>query len=316
MNLGATMDANKAGLSSGDIEFFGVSATVYATNSFHAGRPLEGIDFEVTRLHELILLFRQAAAGSIISPILQQVYNLREGGKICKVPWILSGNACIEETLMAEAKASKNVFCLSQFNFRKLWMAYVFNNYEYALEMADKSFVTVKSSPSSFFVYSHHFFEGMTCMALARSADTNLMKKKFVRRAKRCLKRMKKFNDYCPRNYLNKFLMLEAELLIINGDLSGGLALFDKSVSVSDEEGFMHEKAIAYERAGLAVLHAQASTTKGPQSNGNYSTEAMLDDVEYSHIARNYFSKAILSYRDWGAQTKVDQMLENGHTLE
>ena len=124
---------------------------------------------------------------------------------------------------------------------------------------------------------------------------------------------MKKYNDYCMRNCLNKFLMMEAELLIAKGDLSGGLTLFDKAASVSEEEGFMHEKAIAYERAGFAVLHAKATAPKSPQSTSNYSTEATLDDLEYSHIASNYFSEAISSYRAWGAQTKVDQMLENGY---
>lgn len=313
MNLGVCMDAHKAGLSSGDIEFAFVAACLYATNSFHAGRPLEALEPEATNIHELIILFRQTAAESVMSPIVQQIYNLREGSKICKVPWILTGNACVEETLMAEATASNNVMCLSQFNFRKLWMAFVFNNYEYALEMADKSFITINSSPSSFFVYSHHFLEGMTCMALARSSETNLKKKKYIRRAKRSLKRMKKYNDYCVRNCLNKFLMMEAELLISKGDLSGGLALFDKSASVSEEEGFMHEKAIAYERAGLAVLHAMASTPKSPQSTSHYSTEATTDDLEYSYIASNYFSEAISSYQAWGAQTKVDQLLANGY---
>ena len=296
MNLRPSMDAHKSGLSTGDIEFAGAAANIYATNSFHAGRPLEVIDHEVTKLQELLILFRQTAATSVISPILQQVYNLTVGSKFCTVPWILTGSACAEETLMAEAKASNNIMCLSQFYFRKLWMAYVFNNYEYALAMADESLITIRSSMSSFFVYSHYFFEGMTCMALARSSDTKLKKKKYVRRAKRCQKLMKKFNNYCKSNCLNKFLMLEAEFLVMKGDLIGGLELFEKSASVSQNEGFMHEQAIAYERAGLAVLHVIASASKNP------------NDGASSEIASSYLSKAISSYQIWGAITKVDQM--------
>ena len=304
MNLEPIMDAHRAGLSGGDIEFSGVAASIYATNSFHAGRSLNIMDTEVTKLQELLILFRQTAAISVISPILQQVYNLREGNRLCTVPWVLTGNACVEETLMAEAKASNNVMCLSQFYFRKLWMAYVFNNYEYALAMADESREAINCSKSSFFVYSHYFFEGMTCMALARSSDTKLKEKKFVRRAKRCLKIMKKFNNHCKRNCLNKFLILEAEFLIMKGDLIGGLTIFDEAASVSQEEGFMHEQAIAYERAGLAVLYLTAPTNNNPQITSN---------IEYSRIANNYFSKAISSYQNWGARTKVDQMVANGY---
>ena len=298
MNLGPSMEAHKMGLSTGDIDFAGASANIYATNSIHAGRPLEDIDFEVTKLQELLILFRQTAARSVISPILQHVYNLRAGKDFCDVPWILTGNACDEETLMAEAKASNNIMCLSQFYFRKLWMAYVFNNYEYALAMADESRVTIKSSPSSFFVFSHYFFEGMTCMALARSPKTKFRKKKCLGRANRCLKILKKYNNYCRRNCLNKYLMLKAEFKIMGGDLSGGLELFEKSASISQEEGFMHEQAIAYERAGLAVLHEK-------------STDGTLS----SEVATEYFTKSIYHYQLWGARTKVDQLIDLGYRV-
>lgn len=297
MNIGPSLDAHSAGLSTGDIEFSSACASVYATNSFHAGRPLVAMDAEVTKLQELLILFRQKPGQSVISPILQHVYNLREGGQVCKIPWILTGNACSEETLMAEAKASNNVMCLSQFNFRKLWMAYVFNNYEFALEMAELSAVTIKCSMSSFFVYSHFFLEGMTCMALAKEADTNFERKKYIRRALRCQKRMKKFNNYCKRNCLNKFLMLEAEFLVMQDDLIGGLNLFEKAASISQEEGFMHEKAIAFERAGLAVEYASDIT----------------NDTISAQTAKKYFTKAITAYQEWGAITKVDQMIANGY---
>jgi hypothetical protein len=300
MNLEPLMDAHRMGLSTGDIDFAGASANVYATNMFHAGEPLDVIDLEVSKLGELLILFRQTAASSVISPILQQVYNLRGGYDFDNPPWILTGYACDEETLMAEAKASNNIFCLSQFNFRKLWMAYVFNNYEYAFTMAAKSRLTIKSSPSSFFVISHYFFEGMTCLALARSPNTKLgKKKKYVRLAKRCLKTMKKYTDYCKRNCLNKFLMLKAELLVTKGDLSGGLELFEQSASYSQVEGFMHEQAIAYERAGLAVLHDKGLASDAPND-----------------AASKYFSKSMSLYQLWGAMAKVDQMIEQGYKIE
>ena len=294
------MDAHRIGLSTGDMDFAGASANVYATNSFHAGKPLDVIYLEVSKLVELLILFRQTAARSVISPILQHVYNLRGGNDFDSPPWILTGYACDEETLMAEAKASNNIMCLSQFNFRKLWMAYVFNNYEYAFTMAEKSRVTIKSSPSSFFVFSHYFFEGMTCLALARSPNTKLRKKKkYERLAKRCLKTMKKYTAYCKRNCLNKFLMLKAELLVTKGDLSGGLKLFEQSASCSKEEGFMHEQAIAFERAGLAVLHGKGLADHVPKDT-----------------ASKYFTKAMSLYQLWGAISKVDQMIQQGYKME
>ena len=298
MNLEPLMDGHKLGLSTGDIEFAMVNACLFATTAFHWGQPLDLVESEVRRLQELTILFRQTSAVSVISPILQQVYNLTAGRSVCEIPWILSGKACDEEDLMSDAETSNNVMCLSQFNYRKLWMAYVFNNYEFAFEMAKKSRVTMKSSPSSFMVFNHYFFEGMTCMALALSPDTKTSKKKgFVRLAKGCLKAMKKATNHCKRNCLNKFLMLEAELLIMKGDLDAGLTLFKKSASISEEEGFIHEQAIAYERAGFAVL----------QGNG------MASHAADKYRAGKYFSKSIQIYQRWGARTKVDQLIAQGH---
>ena len=289
------------GLSTGDIEFAGASSCIYSTNCVHAGQPLNTIVSEIGRLHELSILFRQKSVHSVISPILQHVYNLMGGDGYQGIPWVLTGKACDEEKLMTKSNISNNIMCLSQFNYRKLWMAYVFNNYEYAFAMAEKSRVTMKCSPSSFMVYSHHFFEGMTCMALARSPETKaIKKKKYVRLAIRCLKSMKKAVNYCKQNCLNKYLMLEAEFKVLKGDLGAALELFEKSASVAGDEGFLHEQAIAYERAGLAVLYAIGSSSHA-------------DTASSSNAASEYFEKSFPLYEEWGAATKADQMIEQGY---
>jgi hypothetical protein len=282
-----------------------VNGTMYATNSFHAGQLLDVIEPEIGKIHGLTFLFGQTAATYIISPILQQVYNLRAGKEFCRMPWVLSGKSCDEETMMGEAIASNNVMCLSQFYFRKLWMAYVFHNYEIAFNMAQMGREAVKSSPASFAVYSYHFFEGMTCLALAKSPNKKSREKdKFVRLGKKCLKTMKKAAHYCKSNCLNKFLMLEAEILVTKGELSAGLKLFEKSASISEEEGFIHEQAIAYERAGLAILHGNKLASK--DFSGTAGSEA----------AGKYFTRSMSLYKLWGATTKVDEMMEHGHKPE
>jgi len=139
-------------------------------------------------------------------------------------------------------------------------------------------------------------------MALARSPDTMpIKKKKYERLATRCLKSMKKAANYCKRNCLNKFLLLEAEFQVLKGDLNNALELFEKSASLSGDEGFMHEQVIAYERAGLAVLYRTGS----PFCNNDASSPGTASD---------YFFKSLSLYREWDAATKVNQMAER-HNL-
>lgn len=330
------MDGHKAGLSTGDIEFAMVNAVLYATNSFHAGQPLAKIQAEVFKLQELTILFRQKSCESVISPILQQVYNLRSSNHSIvaseQPPWILTGTACNEEQLVSEALVSNNVMCLSQFNFRKLWMAYVFRNYDVAFEMAEKSRITIKSSPASFMVFSHYFFEGMTCMALAANLNGTKQKrkrKKFRKLAAKCLKTMNKYMNHCKLNCQNKVLMLQAEFKIAQGDLAGGLELFKKSASISHQEGLMHEQAIAYERAGLAVLSHQAynpsnantdnKPSSSPPSPSSVSITLSNDQAsklqEQNHVdsSHYFFGKSIAQYKLWGATAKVEHMIAEGH---
>ena len=47
MNLEPLMDGHKLGLSTGDIEFAMVNASLFATNAFHSSQPLNIIESEV-----------------------------------------------------------------------------------------------------------------------------------------------------------------------------------------------------------------------------------------------------------------------------
>eukprot|EP00536_Pseudo-nitzschia_multiseries_P007358 jgi/Psemu1/287068/fgenesh1_pg.173_\ len=315
LNLNSTMEGHRMGLSTGDIEFAMVNATLYSTNSLHAGQPLHKIEAEVSKLRELTILFRQKAVVSVICPILQQVYNLRAENSTSnkQPPWVLNGKACNEDKLMGEATESNNVMCLSQFYFRKLWMAYVFQNYDVAFEMAEFSRITIKSSPASFMVFSHNFFEAMTCTALAQCPSTSRHKrKKYIKLAKRCLKTMRKHANHCKVNCQNKVLMVEAEFRILRGDLSGGLELFEKSAAISLDESLLHERAIAYERAGLAILRcADNAKAKSKSESNHFKRQQSIPFPD----ASEYFAKALAQYQLWGATAKVDHMISQGHGI-
>lgn len=326
MNLKPTMEGHRIGLSCGDIEFAMVNAVVYSINSFHAGVPLDTIEADVKHLQELWVMFRQPIHKHVIILLLQQVLNLRQhyqsNDHDQQPPWILTGSVCNEATMMKEAQESNNVMSLFNFYFRKMWMAYVFNNYTIAYEMAVKG--RDITTPAAFSVFSHIFFEGMTCAAITMerrignpivdsrgkkdTATRRMKRKKYLRRAKQCLKIMRKTANHCKLNCLNKVLLLEAELIVSKGGnntLDQALALYEQSASLSKQEGFMHERALSYERAGMAVMYYYAYH----QGHVDRIRTREADKAK----ADAYINKSISLYRLWGATAKVEQMTQKYH---
>ena len=320
------MEGHRIGLSCGDIEFAMVNAVVYSINSFHAGVPLDTIEADVKHLQELWVMFRQPIHKHVIILLLQQVLNLRQhyqsNDHDQQPPWILTGSVCNEATMMKEAQESNNVMSLFNFYFRKMWMAYVFNNYTIAYEMAVKG--RDITTPAAFSVFSHIFFEGMTCAAITMerrignpivdsrgkkdTATRRMKRKKYLRRAKQCLKIMRKTANHCKLNCLNKVLLLEAELIVSKGGnntLDQALALYEQSASLSKQEGFMHERALSYERAGMAVMYYYAYH----QGHVDRIRTREADKAK----ADAYINKSISLYRLWGATAKVEQMTQKYH---
>ena len=79
--------------------------------------------------------------------------------------------------------------------------------------------------------------------------------------------------------------MLEAEIYFAKGDLDSAIPLYQRSIALADEAGYLHEKALANERLGIALGES---------------------DNQFRSIG--FLREALKLYGDWGAHAKVDQM--------
>lgn len=80
-----------------------------------------------------------------------------------------------------------------------------------------------------------------------------------------------------------RFLLVQAELLRITGDTQGAMKLYEKSITLAHQYGYLHVEALGYE------LYAKHLLAQG-----------------FNVLASNSFSKAIEAYSVWGAVAKVD----------
>jgi predicted ATPase/signal transduction histidine kinase len=126
----------------------------------------------------------------------------------------------------------------------------------------------------------------MLCRQNSRSGNRK-PRGKWLATIRQNQQQMKEWADNCPANFLNKYLLVEAELARLQAREAEAVRLYDRAISQAMDSGFLHEAALGHE------LAARFWTDSG---NPLY--------------ARTHLLEALHSYALWGAQAKVRQLEE------
>ena len=63
--------------------------------------------------------------------------------------------------------------------------------------------------------------------------------------------KLKEISKLIPENYQNKFYLVKAEIAVYKADETSAFKHYRKSISLSKQYCFLHEEALACERAGM-----------------------------------------------------------------
>lgn len=107
-----------------------------------------------------------------------------------------------------------------------------------------------------------------------------------LKRAKKSLKKLKKWSESAPENYLHKYLAVEAGLLAASGKIAEATAVFDKAIHHANEQKYAQVVAMVSE---LAARFCMAN---------NLKVQAEL-----------FMNKAYRAYTFWGAEAKANMLL-------
>jgi hypothetical protein len=200
-----------------------------------------------------------------------------------------------ENTLLADILKDKNDVQKAWLYFLKYMMAVYLCDLPVSLE-AEPLAGSLKKLVKQVGLYTriqHLFHEGIQCcfLANASSRKTSRRWRSMLARARECLKALESFATVCPANYKNKAVLLKAEIETLEGNTASSdiIALYEESARLAKEEGFVHEQALALEKAGYHVLYIQENT-------------------DTASLARPFFKQAIEVWENYGALLKV-QML-------
>merc|ERR1712151_1205506 len=93
-----------------------------------------------------------------------------------------------------------------------------------------------------------YLYEGLISLSFARSSDIG--REKWIEKAKQNALKLKKLCYDAPENFLNKYHLLEAELAAVQKNETIALNHYRKAISLPNKNNFVHEEALACERAG------------------------------------------------------------------
>ncbi|MGI6486040.1 MAG: AAA family ATPase [Tepidanaerobacteraceae bacterium] len=195
-----------------------------------------------------------------------------------------SNFACCAESLLKSVKG--DLAALAAYYFSEMQLSYLFENYHSALAAANK-INKCRGAIMGFLLSADYVFYHSLTIAAAFNQMPAKEKFLYMRALKKNQRRMYKWSDSCPENFLHKYLLVEAERLRINDKKREAEIMYDKSIKCARENGYINVEAIAYESASRF-----------------YMNEGRLE------IAKTYMHEAVVLYKKLGAEAKLRALKE------
>jgi predicted ATPase/signal transduction histidine kinase len=277
--------ALNVGLETGDIEHASYNASAYCLFSMFTGCNLEELNQKYEEYINLVIKLKQEYT----------IYYMRNSSKIATN--LLRGyenNFCLvvsdsqekEESILEQWTKVEAAWLLLSAYLAKTISYYFFKNYKQAVSSAIQADKNVESSAAYLVSVQHNFYYSLALLASCHSAE-NKTPTKVLEQVTANQKTMKMWAEHCPENFQHKYDLVEAEKARVLSQSWEATELYDRAIKGAKEQGFIHEEAIAYERA------AEFYFSIGREEIGYF-----------------YMKNAHHCYTRWGATAKV-QALES-----
>src|ERR1700722_9403267 len=269
----------------GDLTFAAYSCNNLITNLLASGEPLPDIQREAEAGLEFARKIRFGLVIDIITSQLRLILNLRG-----LTPAFGSFNdAQFDETRFEQHFEADPRLALPScwYWVRKLQARFYAGDYESAIKAELQAQRLLWTSPSFFEVADFRFFA-----ALARAAYCNAISADqhppHLEALAAHLRQLEIWAHHCPENFSNCTALIGAEIARIEGRPLDAERLYEESIRLAREHGFIQNEAIAGE------LAARFYAARG-----------------FATIAQAYLRNARYCFLRWGADGKVRQLDES-----
>ena len=169
---------------------------------------------------------------------------------------------------------------------RKLQARYLAGDYAAAVDAASKAQGLLWTSSSLLEEAEHHFYAALARAAYCEFAPAD-ERQQHIDAIAAHYRRLQVWAANCPENFENRAALVGAEIARIEGRDVDAMRLFEQAIHSARANGFVHNEALAYERAS-----------------------AFYGARGFDQFAELYLRNARYGYLRWGAEGKVRQLEE------
>jgi predicted ATPase/signal transduction histidine kinase/CheY-like chemotaxis protein len=275
-SLTPLLDANSTGLETGDLEYATYSASAYSYYSLVMGKELTRLEREMAMYSNTFKQLNQETFFYYNQLHRQVVLNLMDRAEDkCR----LIGESYDEVKMLPIHLAANTKNICHSIYFYKLYLGYLFQNYQQALENAHLVEKNLKSAVGA--VPISHFYNSLTHLAVYFEVSKP-EQKQILKKVESNQKKIKKWASSAPMNHLHKFYLVEAEQYRVLGKNARAIDYYDRAIALAKENDYINEEALANE------LAARFYIAWGKEQ-----------------VAEVYMTNAYYCYLRWGATAKV-----------
>ena len=273
-SLEPLLEAHKMGIETGDFFYAGRSAVIRCQIAFMCGKELNWLKGELSTLKLALKKIDYIIGSPQIEMLTKAVMILMEE------PASLSSG--IMDQYHRVTGAGYVYREQSSFNYQKLVLQYLFEEYEAARETVFEMINLMKTYKDSLIDPVANCYLSLALLALCGQVPER-EKEEILTQVNENQETLEKLARRAPPNYRHKHHLVEAERLqILDGESDAILSHYDQAIALARESEFIHEEALANELASRYLLNQGQND-----------------------VARAYLRSALEKYEAWGAKRKV-----------
>ena len=269
------------GLETGDLEFASYLLCFHSIFSYYTGKELTELERELTSHSRLLNELKQERAFHALELYRQIVLNLIDrSGNPCE----LTGEIFNEQQMLGILPKVNDYNTITHMYLNKLVVCCLFQDYVQAIDCSLKVRKHLDLFRGLYCIAIFYFYESLARLAIfteASKAEQRLLLKRVASNQRK----MHKWAQHAPANYLHKFYIVEAECARVLGRDTEAREYYDKAITLAHENEYVNEEALAHELAGRFYLA-----------------------IGQPHLARHYMRDAHYAYLRWGAVAKVQDL--------
>lgn len=280
------LEGLQQGINGGHNEYVGFLAQAYCAIKFLGGCHLEEVTQDCEKYIHFVKKLNQEYSHNFLEILRNAAENLRDINRNQNF-LLLETSQDKEDKHLQEYIDQNNQWLLFIYHFGKMIDCYIFKAFVKSLENSQytEKYVVVTSG-AALFKAQHNFYFSLSLLAQYHNCDHN-QQKGLLNKIEKNQKNMAKWVSNCQDNFQHKYDLVEAEKARILGKNWQAQEFYEKAIQGAKKYQFIHEEALAYERASEFYL-----------------------TLGIEEIGKLYLRNAHHCYIRWGAKAKVKKLEE------